>query len=70
MKKFIEYTNQDESINVQTRKKTNEEAMSAAPTNVVGSGAIAGSGGTGGEPGVSKKRTPVMSFLKRKQPKM
>jgi hypothetical protein len=41
-----------------------------APTNNVGSGNIAGSGGKGGEPGVSKKRNPVMSFFKRKQPKM
>ena len=41
-----------------------------APTNVVGGGAIAGSGGKGGEPGVSKKRNPLMSFFKRKQPKM
>lgn len=45
-------------------------AMSAAPTNTVGTGNIAGSGGAGGEPGVSKKRNPVMSFFKRKQPKM
>jgi hypothetical protein len=41
-----------------------------APANNVGSGNIAGSGGAGGEPGVSKKRNPVMSFFKRKQPKM
>jgi hypothetical protein len=47
-----------------------EEVMSAAPTNTVGGGNIAGSGGKGGEPGVSKKRNPVMSFFKRKQPKM
>ena len=45
-------------------------AMGAAPTNTVGGGNIAGSGGKGGEPGVSKKRNPVMSFFKRKQPKM
>jgi hypothetical protein len=48
----------------------NEEGMSAAPTNTVGGGNIAGSGGAGGEPGVSKKRNPVMSFVKRKQPNM
>jgi hypothetical protein len=47
-----------------------EEMVSAAPTNTVGAGNIAGSGGKGGEPGVSKKRNPVMSFFKRKQPKM
>lgn len=51
-------------------RSTSEEVMSAAPTNAVGGGNIAGSGGAGGEPGVSKKRNPVMSFLKRKQPKM
>jgi hypothetical protein len=44
--------------------------MAGAPANNVGGGNIAGSGGAGGEPGVSKKRNPVMSFLKRKQPKM
>lgn len=43
-----------------------EDGIAAAgPTNVVGSGAIAGSGGKGGEPGVTKKKKPVMSFLKR-----
>lgn len=51
-------------------RSTSEEVMSAAPTNAVGGGNIAGSGGAGGEPGVSKKRNPVMSFFKRKQPKM
>lgn len=41
---------------------------SAGPTNVVSSGAIAGSGGLGGEPGVSKKKNPVMAptFLRKK----
>ena len=44
-------------------------AVSAGPTNVVGNGAIAGSGGKGGEPGVSKKRNPVMlSTFKRNPP--
>ena len=51
-------------------EKVAEEGMSAAPANSVGGGNIAGSGGAGGEPGVSKKRNPVMSFFKRKQPKM
>lgn len=50
-------------------KSVSEDAMSAAPTNAVGTGNIAGSGGAGGEPGVSKKRNPVMSFFKRKQQK-
>ncbi len=40
--------------------------MAGAPANSVGGGNIAGSGGAGGEPGVSKKRNPVMSFVKRK----
>jgi hypothetical protein len=44
-------------------------AVSAGPTNAVSSGAIAGSGGKGGEPGVSKKRNPVMTpIFKRKPP--
>lgn len=51
-------------------RATSEEVMSAAPTNAVGGGNIAGSGGAGGEPGVSKKRNPLMSFFKRKPPKM
>lgn len=48
-------------------------AVVAGPTNAVSSGAIAGTGGKGGEPGVSlkKKKTPViMSILKRKSPKL
>jgi hypothetical protein len=48
-----------------------EDGMAGGvPANNVGGGNIAGSGGKGGEPGVSKKRNPVMSFFKRKQPKM
>ena len=44
-------------------------AVSAGPTNAVSSGAIAGSGGKGGEPGVSKKRNPIMApTFKRKPP--
>lgn len=44
-------------------------AVSAGPTNVVGTGNIAGSGGKGGEPGVDqkKKKSPVMSTYRRKQ---
>ena len=50
-------------------------AVSAGPTNTVGSGAIAGSGGKGGEPGVylkKKKSSPVlpMGIERRKAPKM
>jgi hypothetical protein len=59
---------------VQYFKHMKEDGMGAgavgAPANNVGGGNIAGSGGAGGEPGVSKKRNPVMSFFKRKQPKM
>jgi hypothetical protein len=46
-------------------------AVAAGPTNVVGGGAIAGSGGKGGEPGVDlkkKKRNPIMGYVKRKSP--
>jgi hypothetical protein len=50
-------------------KSVSEDAMSSAPTNAVGTGNIAGTGGAAGEPGVSKKRNPVMSFFKRKQQK-
>lgn len=43
------------------------------PTNVVGTGAIAGSGGKGGEPGVylpRRKNSPVMlNTFRRKAPK-
>ena len=42
-------------------------AVSAGPTNIVSGGAIAGSGGKGGEPGVSKKRNPVMKPMARRK---
>ena len=42
-------------------------AVSAGPTNVVSSGSIAGSGGKGGEPGVSKKRNPIMMGMERRK---
>jgi hypothetical protein len=48
-------------------------ALSAGPTNNVGSGNIAGTGGKAGEPGVDmkKKKTPVMiSMTKRSLPKL
>lgn len=48
-------------------------AVAAGPTNIVGGGAIAGSGGKGGEPGVDlrkKKRSPVMGYFKRKTPNL
>ena len=51
-------------------EKVSEEGEGGVPTNNVSGGNIAGSGGKGGEPGVSKKRNPLMSFFKRKQPKM
>jgi hypothetical protein len=42
--------------------------VAAVPTNVVGRGAIAGTGGLGGEPGVNlkKKKTPVLMSIRRK----
>lgn len=47
---------------------------SAGPTNVVSSGAITGTGGKGGEPGVylrKKKKTPiVLPMGKRNPPRM
>lgn len=46
-------------------------AAVAGPTNAVSSGSIAGSGGKGGEPGVSKKRNPIiMGMERRKVPKI
>jgi hypothetical protein len=40
-------------------------AMSTGPTNVVGAGDIAGTGGLGGEPGVSmgnkRKKNPILT---------
>jgi hypothetical protein len=45
-------------------------AIAAGPTNVVGSGAIAGSGGKGGEPGVhmkKRKNSPVMGYIRRRK---
>jgi hypothetical protein len=54
----------------------NEDGMgggaiaSAGPSNVVGSGAIAGSGGAGGEPGVHlprKKKSPVMGTMYKRK---
>lgn len=48
---------------------------SAGPTNTVGGGAIAGTGGKGGEPGVylkKKKPSPIlpMGMGRRKAPKI
>ena len=46
-------------------------AVAAGPTNVVGAGAIAGTGGAGGEPGVSRKkkvRSLIMMNVTRKSP--
>jgi hypothetical protein len=63
---------------MKTFKKYIEEdgagGMAAGPANVVGGGAIAGSGGKGGEPGVSrnkKKPNPIMmGVARRKLPKV
>ena len=46
-------------------------AVATGPTNVVGGGAIAGTGGAGGEPGVSRKkkvRSLIMMNVTRKSP--
>ena len=46
-------------------------AASVGPTNVVGGGAIAGTGGAGGEPGVSRKkkvRKLILMSVTRKSP--
>ena len=57
MKTFKEFINED---------GMGAGAVASGPTNVVGSGAIAGSGGKGGEPGVDlrnrkkKAHNPVM----------
>ena len=55
MKSFKEFINED---------GMGAGAVAGGPTNVVGSGAIAGSGGKGGEPGVHLKKkkahNPVM----------
>lgn len=48
-------------------------AVSAGPTNVVSTGAIAGTGGKGGEPGVKlprKRKDVVMASIRRKPPKV
>lgn len=63
MKTFKEYINED---------GMGGGAVVAGPTNVVGNGAIAGTGGKGGEPGVDlrKKRNPIlMKMGSRKAPK-
>jgi len=50
-------------------KEDGDAAAVAGPTNAVSSGSIAGTGGAGGEPGVSKKRKPIMlSMARRKAP--
>lgn len=45
-------------------------AAVAGPTNVQSTGAIAGTGGAGGEPGVNKKRKLILMSIKRKTPKV
>ena len=45
-----------------------EDGMAiAGPTNVVGGGAIAGTGGKGGEPGVGKKRKPLLQDMAKRR---
>lgn len=62
-----------EEYKQELNKLMNEDGMAAAvgPTNVVGGGAIAGTGGKGGEPGVSRKkkvRSLIMMNVTRKTP--
>ena len=63
-----------EDVQLKSFKKFIEEdgvgggAMGGVPANNVGGGNIAGSGGAGGEPGVSKKRNPIMMKLGRRNP--
>jgi hypothetical protein len=59
---------------MKTFKQFNEDGMgagavSAGPTNVVGTGNIAGTGGKGGEPGVNmkKKKGPVLAPTYRRK---
>jgi hypothetical protein len=50
--------------------RISEDGMAVAgPTNVVGTGKIAGSGGLGGEPGVNpkKKQGPVLITMARRK---
>lgn len=57
MKKFKQYVKEDGVV--------------GAPVNNVGSGNIAGTGGKAGEPGVNKKRKPVLlAMARRKAPKV
>jgi hypothetical protein len=41
-------------------------AVSSGPTNVVSTGEIKGTGGLGGEPGVGKRKKPILGYFKRK----
>ena len=46
-----------------------EDGEGGAPVNAVGSGNIAGTGGKGGEPGVSrKKKGPIIMKMVRRNP--
>jgi len=54
-----------------TEIEIKEDGMAAAgPTNVVGNGAIAGTGGPGGEPGVNlkKKKKVVLQPMRLRAP--
>ena len=45
-----------------------EDGEGGAPVNNVGAGNIAGTGGKAGEPGVTKKRNPIVMKLGRRNP--
>lgn len=64
MKRFKDFVNEDGGA---------AGAVAAGPTNVVGGGAIAGTGGKGGEPGVylprkKKAHNPVMMGMGHRKP--
>jgi len=55
---------------MKTFKEYIQEDGSVGPTNVVGGGAIAGTGGKGGEPGVylpRRKKSPILMTLARRK---
>ena len=69
-KKAYEYLQKRADIKGMKIPPLKEDGMAAvgAPANNVGGGNIAGSGGAGGEPGVSKKRNPVIKPMGRRNP--
>lgn len=60
----------DDSFGYVVNEDGGAVGISAGPSNVVGTGAIAGTGGKGGEPGVypRKKKKVVLQPIGRRQP--